>query len=188
MAYFVLTHGLRERLLASTPARVVNTASDAHASATLDFDDLQSVEAYQSNFLEWLRYGGGAFKVYGRSKLANILFTRALARRLAGSGVSAYCLHPGFVATRFGDQTGGLITFGIRIARRFALSPQEGAKTLVYLASSPEIDGAPGDYFHQCRPEAPSPQAQDQSAAEQLWWSRPDLPAWRTEPPFGSAR
>ena len=83
--------------------------------------------------------------------------------------MSAYCLHPGFVATRFGDQTGGLITFGIRIARRFALSPQEGAKTLVYLASSPEIDGPPGDYFDQCRPEAPSPQAQDQSAAGQLW-------------------
>jgi NAD(P)-dependent dehydrogenase (short-subunit alcohol dehydrogenase family) len=169
MAYFVLTAGLGERLLASAPARVVNTASAAHASATLDFDDLQSVEAYPSNFLEGLRYGGGGVKVYGRSKLANILFTRALARRLAGSGVSAYCLHPGFVATRFGDQTGGRISFGIRIAKRFALSPQAGAKTLVYLASAPEIDGAPGDYFDQCRPVAPSRQAQDSSAAERLW-------------------
>jgi len=101
MAYFVLTHGLREQLAASAPARVVNTASDAHEAATLDFDDLQSAKAYHGNFLEWLRYGGPGFKVYGGSKLCNILFTRELARRLAGTGVTANCLHPGFVATRF---------------------------------------------------------------------------------------
>jgi retinol dehydrogenase 12 len=169
MAYFVLTQGLKERLLASAPARVVNTASDAHATATLDLNDLQSAEAYRGNFLETLRYGGPGFKVYGRSKLCNILFTRELARRLAGTGVTANCLHPGFVATRFGDQTGGLISFGIRIAKRFALSPQQGAETVTYLASSPEVASVTGEYFDKCRPAKPSPEAQDDAMAQRLW-------------------
>jgi NAD(P)-dependent dehydrogenase (short-subunit alcohol dehydrogenase family) len=169
MAYFVLTHGLRERLERSAPARVVNTASDAHEAATLDFNDLQSVEAYRGNFGESLRYGGPGFKVYGCSKLCNILFTRELARRLAGTGVTAYSLHPGFVATRFGDQTGGWISFAIRIAKRFALSPQQGAETLIYLASSPEVEGVTGQYFHKCNPTQPSPAAQDDAAARRLW-------------------
>jgi NAD(P)-dependent dehydrogenase (short-subunit alcohol dehydrogenase family) len=170
MAYFVLTHGLRERLMASAPARVVNTASDAHAVAALDFNDLQSVDAYRSsNILEWLRFGGPGFKVYGRSKLCNILFTRELARRLAGSGVTANSLHPGFVATRFGDQTGGVISFGIRIGKRFALSPQQGSETLVYLASSPDLVGVTGKYFHKCLPVAPSKEAQDDADQQRLW-------------------
>jgi NAD(P)-dependent dehydrogenase (short-subunit alcohol dehydrogenase family) len=169
MAYFVVTHGLRERLAASGPARVVNTASDAHAAAALDFGDLQSAEAYRWNFLEWMRFGGSGYKVYGRSKLCNILFTRELARRLAGRGVTANCLHPGFVATRFGNRTGGLISFGIRIAKCFALSPQEGAETLVYLASSPEVAGITGQYFHKCKPAIPSRDAQDDTAAQRLW-------------------
>src|SRR5208283_3861325 len=169
MAYFVLTHGLRERLVASAPARVVNTASDAHAAATLDLNDLQSAEAYRGNFLETLRYGGPGFKVYGRSKLCNILFTRELARRLAGTGVTANCLHPGFVATRFGDQSGGLTSSIIGIAKRFALSPQQGAETLTYLASSPEVASVTGVYFHQCRPIAPNPEAQDDAMAQRLW-------------------
>jgi len=169
MAYFVLTEVLRERLIASAPARIVNTASDAHASAALDFDDLQSANAYRSGFLEWLRYGGPGFKVYGRSKLCNLLFTRELARRLAGTGVTANCAHPGFVATRFGDQTGGLVSFGIGIAKRFALTPEKGAKTLVYLASSREVDGVSGVYFHKCRPILPSSVAQDDSVAQRLW-------------------
>jgi retinol dehydrogenase 12 len=169
MAYFVLTHGLRERLVGSAPARVVNTASDAHTSGTLEFDDLQSAKAYRPNFLEWMRYGGPGFKVYGRSKLLNILFTRELARRLAGTGVTANSLHPGFVATRFGDQTGGLISFGIRVAKRFALTPEQGAETLVYLASSPEVAGMTGEYFHKCRPVIPSKEAQDDDKARRLW-------------------
>jgi len=169
MAYFVLTHGLRGRLLASAPSRVVSTASDAHQGARIDFDDLQSVRAYRGGLFEWWRYGGPGFKVYGRSKLANILFTRELARRLAGTGVTANCLHPGFVATRFGNQSGGLISLGIRIAKRFALSPQQGAETLVYLASSPEVASVTGKYFCQCRPATPTPEAQDDVAAERLW-------------------
>ena len=169
MAYFVLTHGLRDRLVRSAPARVVNTASDAHTSGTLEFDDLQSAKAYRPNFLAWMRYGGPGFKVYGRSKLCNILFTRELARRLAGTGVTANSFHPGFVATRFGDQSGGLISIGIRVAKRFALSPEQGAETLVYLASSPEVAGMTGEYFHKCRPIMPSKEAQDNDKAQRLW-------------------
>jgi retinol dehydrogenase 12 len=169
MAYFVLTHELRGKLIASAPARVVNTASDAHESATLDFADLQSATAYRGSWRESLRYGGPGFKVYGRSKLCNILFTRELARRLAGTGVTANCLHPGFVATRFGDQSGGLISLGVRAAKLFALSPDEGAETLVYLASSPEVAGVTGKYFQKCRPVSPSKEAQDDAAAKHLW-------------------
>jgi NAD(P)-dependent dehydrogenase (short-subunit alcohol dehydrogenase family) len=105
MAYFVVTEGLRERLVASGPARIVNTASAAHQGAVLDFDDLQSAERF------------GALKAYSRLKLCNILFTRELARRLQGTSVNANCLHPGFVATRFGDQSGGLMSRTARLAK-----------------------------------------------------------------------
>ena len=98
MAYFVLTLGLRERLFASSPARIVNTASEAHRGCQLDFDDLQSANGF---------FG---LKVYGRSKLCNILFTRELSRRWGGKGITANCLHPGFVATRFGDGSGGFLS------------------------------------------------------------------------------
>jgi len=169
LSYFVVTQGLRDRLVASAPSRIVNTASDAHESATLDFDDLQSEKAYRSRFWQGLRYGGAGMKVYGRSKLCNILFTRELARRLQGSGVTANCLHPGFIATRFGDQSGGLISFGVRVAKRFALSPKKGAETLVYLASSPEVAALTGKYFYRCRPVTPSREAQDELGAQRLW-------------------
>lgn len=170
MSYFVLTQGLRERLLASAPSRIVSTSSDAHGAATLDFGDLQSAKAYGNRSLgEWLRFGGPGFKVYGRSKLCNILFTRELSRLLSGTGVTANCLHPGFVATRFGDETGGLMSFSIGIAKRFALSPRQGAETLVYLASSPDVAGVSGEYFVKCRVIRPSKAAQDDSAAQQLW-------------------
>jgi NAD(P)-dependent dehydrogenase (short-subunit alcohol dehydrogenase family) len=169
MSYFVLTHQLLHRLRASAPARIVNTSSDAHEAATLDFEDLQSAKAYESDFLEWLRFGGPGFKVYGRSKLCNILFTRELARRLTGTGVTANALHPGFVATRFGDQSGGLISFGIKIGKRFALSAEKGAETLVYLASSPEVAAASGGYYYKCGLAATSKSAQDDASARRLW-------------------
>lgn len=176
MSYFVLTHGLRERLLASAPARVVSTSSDAHAVGALDFDDLQSVKTYSNKSLgEWLRFGGPGFKVYGRSKLCNILFTRELARRLGSTGVTANCLHPGFVATRFGDETGGLMSFSIGIAKRFALTPEQGAETIIYLASSPEVAKVSGQYFHKCRPATPSAAAQDDTAAQRLWQASAEL-------------
>jgi NAD(P)-dependent dehydrogenase (short-subunit alcohol dehydrogenase family) len=170
LSYFVLTQGLRARLIASAPARVVNTASDAHEAVTLDFKDLQSVEAYgRVNILEWMRFGGPGFRVYGRSKLCNILFTRELARQLAGTGVTANSWHPGFVATRFGDHAGGLMSFSIGIAKHFALTPRQGAETLVYLASSTKVAGVTGEYFYKCRPATPSREAQDQVLAERLW-------------------
>jgi NAD(P)-dependent dehydrogenase (short-subunit alcohol dehydrogenase family) len=170
MSYFVVTQGLRERLLASAPSRIVNTSSDAHQAGTVDFGDLQSAKTYASgSVLQWMRYGGPGFQVYGRSKLFNILFTRELAHQLSGTGVTANSLHPGFVATRFGDQSGGLISFSIGIAKRFALSPQQGAETLVYLASSPAVATVTGQYFHKCQPAIPSREAQDAPLAQRLW-------------------
>ena len=153
MAYFVVTDGLRETLLASAPARIINTASAAHKGARLDFDDLQ------------LAKGFGPMKAYGRSKLCNILFTRELARRLHGTGVTANCLHPGFVATRFGDESGGLISRFVGLAKLFAISPEQGAETIVYLASSPAVAETTGKYFYQRKAIAPSPAAQDDKAA-----------------------
>jgi len=158
MAYAVLTHGLRERLIASAPARVVNTASNAHRFARLDFDDLQSAQGYRG------------FKAYRRSKLCNILYTRELARRWAGTGVTVNCLHPGFAATRFADQSSGLFSRIVRIAKTFAaISPEKGAETIVYLASSPEVAHVSGRYFYRCRAVPPSKTAQDDAAAERLW-------------------
>jgi NAD(P)-dependent dehydrogenase (short-subunit alcohol dehydrogenase family) len=157
MAYFVMTEGLRERLLASGPARIINTASAAHQGATLDFDDLQSAKSF------------GARKAYGRSKLCNILFTRELARRLHGTGVTANCLHPGFVATRFGDQSGGLISRLVWLAKFFAISSAKGAETIVYLASSPDVAETTGQYFYKSVPTTPSSWAQDNRSALLLW-------------------
>lgn len=157
LAYFVMTEGLRERLLASAPARIINTASAAHQGATLDFDDLQSAKSF------------GAMKAYGRSKLCNILFTRELARRLRGTHVTANSLHPGFVATRFADQSGGLISRLVWLAKFFAISPTKGAETIVYLASSPDVAEITGQYFYKYLPTTPSSLAQDDQAALELW-------------------
>jgi NAD(P)-dependent dehydrogenase (short-subunit alcohol dehydrogenase family) len=159
MAYFVLTNRLKANLIATAGARIVNTASAAHrrAAAGLDFDDLQSARGYQY------------FAVYGRSKLANILFTRELARRIANTGVTANCLHPGFVATRFGNNNRGVFRWIIGAAKLFAISPEKGAETIVYLASSPEVAGVSGGYFAECRPAALSKAAQDDTAARRLW-------------------
>jgi retinol dehydrogenase-12 len=157
MAYFVLTLGLRERLLASSPARIVNTASDAHTGRVLDFDDLQSAKGFS------------ALNVYGRSKLCNILFTRELSRRWSGKGVTVNCLHPGFVATRIGNGSGGFLSHAARLAKTFAISPEKGAQTLVYLASSPDVAGVSGEYFYKCRPARPTAEARDDAAAKRLW-------------------
>jgi NAD(P)-dependent dehydrogenase (short-subunit alcohol dehydrogenase family) len=159
MAYFVLTERLKPSLVAASAARIVNTASAAHhrARTGLDFDDLQSERNYHY------------MTVYARSKLANILFTRELARRLAGSGVTANCLHPGFVATRFGDNNRGLFRLGLAVAKLFAISPEKGAETIIHLAASPEAAGVSGGYFAECRPARVSMAAQDDAAARRLW-------------------
>lgn len=158
VAYFLLTDLLRERLVSSSPARIVNVASEAHRGATLDFDDLQTERGY------------GAWLAYQRSKLCNILFTRELARRLAGTGVTANCLHPGFVATRFGDNTDGVYRFGVQLAKRlFAISPENGAKTSVFLATAVEPGRISGRYYSKETQTEPSLAAQDDAAASRLW-------------------
>jgi NAD(P)-dependent dehydrogenase (short-subunit alcohol dehydrogenase family) len=157
MAYFVLTEALRERLAAAAPARVVNTASDAHRGRLIDFDDLQMAKAYT------------ALNTYGRSKLCNILFTRELARRLTASGVTANCLHPGFVTTNLGQRRSGLFGLMVRVAMLFAGKPETGAETIVHLASSPDVAAVTGGYFENCRPTTPSRAAQDDEAARRLW-------------------
>jgi NAD(P)-dependent dehydrogenase (short-subunit alcohol dehydrogenase family) len=162
MAYFVLTLGLRDRLIGSR-ARIVNTASSAHKGRSIDFDDLQSAKRYSP------------FTVYGRSKLCNILFTRELARRWGKEAVTANCLPPGFVASRFAEGSGGLISRFIGVAKLFAISPEKGAQTIVYLASSPEVTKVSGAYFYKCRPATPSAQARDDAAAGKLWAQSTEL-------------
>lgn len=157
LAYFVLTHALRERLLASAPARVVNTASTMHRSGWLDFDDLQYAHFYNGLF------------AYARSKLANVLFTRELARRWADTGVTVNCFHPGFVRTRFGNRSGLFWAPLLLVGKAFAIPPAWGARTLVHLASSPEVAGVSGGYFVRCRLAQPSRAAQDDIAARRLW-------------------
>jgi NAD(P)-dependent dehydrogenase (short-subunit alcohol dehydrogenase family) len=155
MSYFVLTCMLLERLRAAAGARIVCTASEAHRRARLDFEHLQEQRGARG---------------YGVTKLCNILFTRELARRLQGSGITANCLHPGFVATRFGDDAGGALRAGLAVAKKlFARSPQEGATTLVYLASSPEVSGSTGGYYERCALAQPSRAARSESDARRLW-------------------
>ena len=158
---FLLTELLTERLIASAPARIVNVASTAHnfARKGMRFDDLMAERSYRQ------------MEVYGRSKLANILFTTELARRLAGTGVTVNCLHPGSVASgyaRDGD-THGFLTFGVRLIRPFSLTPEQGARTVVYLASSPEVAEVSGAYFAKCKQKTPSANARDAEAAGRLW-------------------
>jgi NAD(P)-dependent dehydrogenase (short-subunit alcohol dehydrogenase family) len=158
MGYFRLTALLRERLIASAPARIVNVASEAHRNATLDFADLQTAQGYDG------------WKAYQRSKLANILFTRELARQLAGTGVTANCLHPGFVKTCFGDNNRGFWGIGIRLGKLFAaISVPRGAETSVYVASAPELEGVTGKYFDKCREREPNAVARNVQDAERLW-------------------
>src|ERR1700751_4936922 len=138
MAYFVLTAELGDRLAASAPARIVSTSSMAHQGANLDFADLQCARGFNG------------WKAYGRSKLANILFTRELARRLTGTGVTANCLHPGFVATGLGQRDGGIFAVMVRLSMVFATEPEQGARTIVHLAASPDVATTTGCYFADC--------------------------------------
>lgn len=158
---FLLTNLLLDRIRASAPGRVVTVASSAHTAARkgIPFDDLQSTRHYRG------------MRVYGESKLANILFTLELARRLEGSGVTANSLHPGTVRTGYGGDgdARGFLAFGIKIASPFFLSPAKGARTSVYLASSPEVEGVTGKYFVKCVAREPRRWARDAEAAQRLW-------------------
>lgn len=157
LSYFYLTYLLLDMIKASSPARIVNVSSGAHAMGKINFDNLQS----KGFFLGWT--------AYGRSKLMNILFTRELCRRLQGTRVTANALHPGFVATNFGHNGNGIGKWMIALTQRWALTPEEGAQTSIYLASSPEVAGVSGAYFVEKKITQPSNAAQDDEAAKRLW-------------------
>ncbi len=158
---FLLTNLLLDRIRASSPARIVNVASTAHNAARkgIPFDDLQSEKKYAT------------MRVYGQSKLANILFTLELARRLEGSGVTANSLHPGTVRTGYGadGDARGLLALGLKISSPFFLSPAKGARTSIYLASDPAVEHVSGEYFVKCKPKQPKRWARDEEAARHLW-------------------
>jgi NAD(P)-dependent dehydrogenase (short-subunit alcohol dehydrogenase family) len=158
---FLLTELLLDRIKASAPARIVNVASTAHkgARAGLAFDDLQGTRRYS------------AMNAYSKSKLANIYFTTELARRLEGTGVTVNCLHPGTVVTGFGrdGDTSGVFRFGLSVIKPFVLNAEKGARTSVYVASSPDVEGVTGKYFVKCQVRKPSKAARDDAAAARLW-------------------
>jgi retinol dehydrogenase-12 len=157
LAYFLLTNLLLDLIKASAPARIVNTSSAAHHGARLDFDNLQNERGYSG------------FSVYGQTKLANLYFTYELARRLEGSQVTANALHPGFVATSFGKNNGSVPGFFFSMSHIAAISPEEGAETIVYLATSPEVEGVSGKYFYKKKVEHSSQISYDQDIARRLW-------------------
>ena len=159
LAPFLLTRLLLSKIRDSAPARIVTVASAAHRGQRIDFDDLMSTRGYRM------------LRTYGRSKLANILFTRALAKRLAGSGVTANALHPGMVATHLGQDNWLARTVGRAFMAVAGVSATQGAKTSVYLATSADLDGLSGGYYVKCRaaPLAAAPEALDDATAEQLW-------------------
>lgn len=161
LGHFLLTNLLVDRLAAAGDGRVVVVASDAHrlARRELDLDGRRAGRRY------------GAMRVYGESKLANILFTREAARRWADRGITVNCVHPGFVATRLGrDGDGGRLgELAMRLGRPFARTPEQGAETSVFLATSPTVAGVNGQYFANSRPASPSAAARDDDAARRLW-------------------
>jgi len=157
LAYFLLTHLLLERLEACAPARIINVASDAHKFGGIDSDNLQGERRYR------------AMRIYGQSKLANILFTYELARRLEGRGVTVNCLHPGAVATGLGKNNGSWARALIAMLRPFFRTPDGGAATSIYLASAPEVAAVHGRYFVNCREARSSTASYDVAAARRLW-------------------
>ena len=157
LAYFLLTNLLLDRLIAGAPSRIINVSSGAHQGGTIDFADLQSERRYDS------------VRVYGRTKLANVLFTYELARRLRGTGVTANCLHPGVIATRLLADYMNLPLVGGALARTFGGSPEAGSATSVYLASSPELEGVTGKYFVERREARSSRASYDEESQRRLW-------------------
>lgn len=158
MGYFWLTNALLDVLKASAPARIINVSSDAHKVGRFNFDDYQRTQRYSN------------FQVYGESKLANVLHAFYLAEQLAGSGVTINAMHPGFVATGFGRNNGALWRAALAvIGRFFALKPAQGADTVVYLATSPEVEGVTGQYFAKRRPTPAAKAAYDKAAQRRLW-------------------
>jgi NAD(P)-dependent dehydrogenase (short-subunit alcohol dehydrogenase family) len=165
LAHFLLTNLLLDMLKSSGTARVVNVSSEGHRFVSLGFlDDLQAERG---------SYSGTT--VYSSSKLANILFSRALAKRLTGTKVTSNSLHPGVVRTGFGHNSEGFFKHLVKLASPFMLSAEGGARTSVYLASSPEVEGVTAKYFARCKVARESKAAQDDAAAERLWQKSVEL-------------
>jgi retinol dehydrogenase-14 len=164
LAPFLLTNLLLDRLRESAPARVVTVSSGAHSMGRIDFDDLGGERAYSG------------MKAYSQSKLANILFTYELARRLAGSGVTANALHPGMARTGFGaEDSGSLQRLFTPLMRPFMKSPQQGAATSIYLASSLGVEGVTGCYFAGCKRRGSSKRSYDKATSARLWEVSADM-------------
>jgi retinol dehydrogenase 14 len=164
LAPFLLTNLLLERLRASAPSRIVNVSSGAQAIGRLDFDDLQGERKYSGQH------------AYNASKLANVMFTYELARRLQGTGVTATTLHPGVVKTAFGaEDQSTFFTIMIPLMRPFMKSTTQGAVTSIYLASSPEVEGVSGQYFADRKPKKSNKLSYDTAAAARLWQISADL-------------
>ncbi len=158
LAPFLLTNLLLDTLKASAPARIVNVSSAAHTSGSIQMDDLQAEKLYRP------------MRTYPQSKLAVVLFTYELARRLQGSGVTANCLHPGFVATHFGQRDAGpAFRLLVKVIGSFGTSPEKGAKTSIYLASSPDVEGVTGTYFVKSISRRSASISYDESLQRQLW-------------------
>ncbi|GJE18014.1 SDR family oxidoreductase [Methylobacterium marchantiae] len=157
LAYMLLTLELLDLLKASAPSRIVNVASMAHKRGRIDLDDIDGAGGY------------GALKAYSQAKLGNVLFTAALARRLAGTGVTANSLHPGVIASGFAGGTGGWFGFGWSLIRPFLSNPTDGAATSLHLATSPEVAGVSGRYFSKCRPVPTSSLGRDEALQERVW-------------------
>jgi NAD(P)-dependent dehydrogenase (short-subunit alcohol dehydrogenase family) len=158
LAPFLLTTLLLDRLKASAPARIVTVASRAHKRGVIDFDDLN-----------WERRKYDGLQVYSATKLANILFTGELARRLAGANVTANCLHPGVVATRIFSHMGLFGKVFGALSKPLLLPPEKGAETTVYLATSAEVANVSGKYFDKCKAVEPAPAANEDAVARRLW-------------------
>ena len=163
LAYFLLTNLLIEVLKASAPSRIVNVGSAAHEKATIDFDDLQSERRYDCR------------QAYAVSKLANVLFTYELARRLEGTGVTANCVHPGSVATTINKEAEPWVRLAWTLMRPVLLSPEQGSETVIHLASSPELEGMTGKYFIKKSPVPSSAESYSLDAARRLWEVSADL-------------
>ena len=163
MSYFLLTNKLMELLKYSAPARIVNVSSDAHYGVDIEFDNLNGEQEYK------------AWKAYQKSKLANVLFTYELLKKVPGN-ITVNCLHPGFVATNFGHNNGGFFGPVLKIAQRIsAIDPEEGAKTSIFLCSAPEVKGVSGKYFYKCQPKTSSRESRNMDTGKRLWQISSDI-------------
>ena len=163
MSYFLLTNKLMELLKSSAPARIVNVSSDAHYGIDMEFENLNGEQEYK------------AWKAYQKSKLANVLFTYELLKKVPAD-ITVNCLHPGFVATNFGHNNGGFFGPVLKIAQRIsAIDPEEGAKTSIFLCSAPEVKGVSGKYFYKCQPKTSSRESRNMDTGKRLWQISSDI-------------